>query len=371
MELKPITQPRGWTRRDIESSDAWIHRLTPDEIKGLENALRHALATGKGRFEMSPDDFPLSPAIKQRLHDIIQSTQTQYGFKLMRGFPVQNWSEGELRLFYWGIGLHMGVPRPQGKSSSFMSDVRDAGGVYRAKTGRGYNTSARLDFHADGSDIVGLLVVRTAKSGGSSLISSSISAHNEMLKTRPDLVEVLYQPFTFSRQGEEAPEEAPYYEAPVFGIEDGHFVCRHIRNHITSAQLSFPEVPRLTEKQIEALDLLDRTLEREDLCFNMEFEPGDLQFINNHIVLHARTEYEDHEDPAQKRFLLRLWLSLPNGQPMPASFRNVYKDVRPGSVRGGFRGVNITPEIKAFEERIAKAHGMNFDIYWEAMAEQA
>jgi len=361
--IKPIEQPRGWTRADLEQDSSWIYHLTDTEITGLELALKHALKTGKSFFEMSPQDFPLNQAIIDRLKQVVASTQTVYGFKLVRGFPVEHWTEEQLRIFYWGLGLHIGVPRPQGKASAFMSDVRDAGGVYRASTGRGYNTSSRLDFHADGSDMVGLLVVRTAKSGGSSLIVSSISAHNAMLRERPDLVEVLYRPFTFSRQGEQSPEEAPYYQAPVFGLEQGNFVCRHIRNHITSAQLSFPEVPRLTPQQTEALDLLDTTLAREDLCYHMTFEQGDLQFINNHIVLHARTEYEDYEEPERKRFLLRLWLALPEGQPLPAGLKDAYKDVTPKAVRGGFRGINITPEIQEFEARLAREHDMEFNVY--------
>ncbi|CAM3940728.1 TauD/TfdA-like domain-containing protein [Bordetella tumbae] len=361
--IEAITQPRGWNRTDLEQDSSWIYRLTSDDIAQLRGALSHALASGRSKMEMSRDDFPINEALRRKLKDLIASTQTEHGFKLMRGFPVGDYSEEELRIFYWGLGLQLGVPRPQGKASAFMSDVRDAGGTYRAKTGRGYNTSSRLDFHADGSDMVGLLVVRVAKSGGESMISSSIRAHNEMLAMRPDLVHVLYQPFVFSRQGEHAPEEPPYYEAPIFGMQDGHFVCRHIRNHINSAQLSFPEVPRLTPLQIEALDMLDATLARPDLCFSMNFEPGDLQFINNHIVLHARTEYEDEQEPERKRFLLRLWLALPEGQPLPEGLRAAYKDVAPKSVRGGFRGVNVTPEVQAFEQRIASEHGMRFDIY--------
>lgn len=361
--IEPIQQPRGWTRTDLEQDSSWIYRLTDIEIADLELALRHALETGKGFFEMSRDDFPLGKAMVDRLKEVVSSTQTDYGFKLVRGFPVERWTEEELRIFYWGLGLHLGVPRPQGKASAFMSDVRDAGGVYRASTGRGYNTSSRLDFHADGSDMVGLLVVRTAKSGGSSLIVSSITAHNTMLRERPDLVEVLYQPFTFSRQGEHAPEEPLYYQAPVFGVEQGKFVCRHIRNHITSAQLTFADVPRLTPQQTEALDLLDSTLAREDLCYHMNFEQGDLQFINNHIILHARTEYEDYEEPERKRFLLRLWLALPEGQPLPVGLKDAYKDVSPKSVRGGFRGINITPDIREFEARLAHEHDMGFNVY--------
>lgn len=361
--IEPIQRPQGWTRADLEQSSSWIHQLTEAQIKDLENALEYALKTDKSFFEMSREDFPLSSEVISSLKDVIAATQTEHGFKLVRGFPVDRWTESELRTFYWGLSLQLGVPRPQGKTSSFISSVKNAGGVYRAATGRGFNTNAKLDFHSDGSDVVGLLVIRTAKSGGSSMISSSISAHNEMLRERPDLVDVLYQPFTFSRQGEEAPEEAPYYQAPIFGIEQGHFVCRYIRNHIISAQVAFPEVPRLTPQQLEALDLLDATLVREDLCYSMDFQPGDMQFINNHIVQHARTDYEDYEEEERKRHLLRVWLALPEAQPLPEGFRDIYKDVAPKAVRGGFRGINNSSEIREFEARLAQEHGMKFDIY--------
>ncbi|MGB6104314.1 MAG: TauD/TfdA family dioxygenase [Pusillimonas sp.] len=358
-----IEQPKGWLASDLDKDRTWIYQLSAEQIEALEHALQHALKLKKSMLQMSPEDFPIAPAVWRTLKTALDTVQTGVGFRLLRGFPVHKYTEDELRTFYWGIGLHIGVPRSQGKHSHFMSEVRDAGGVYRGATGRGYNTSARLDFHADSTDIVGLLVVRTAKAGGSSLLASSISAHNRMLKNRPDLLEVLYQPFTFSRQGEEAPEEAPHYQAPVFGMEQGRFMCRHIRNHINSAQMAFPEIPRLTEKQIEALDELDAILASPELCFSMEFQPGDMQFINNHIVLHARTEYEDHEESEKKRLLFRLWMSHAGSQPLPPIFADGYKDQHAGAVRGGVRGINNTPEIRAFEEGMAKYHGMRFEIY--------
>lgn len=366
--IRPIAG--GWTRRDVEQDDSWIHHLSREQIGALEDALRHALATGKGMFEMSVEDFPLDPAVRDTLTGIVDQTQGQdgFGFKLLRGFPVDNWSRDELRLLFWGIGLVLGVPRPQGKASQFMSDVRDAGGTYRSATGRGYNTRSGLDFHADGSDMVGLFCVRTAKSGGSSLISSSIAAHNEMVRQRPDLAAQLYAPMIFSRQGEQAPEEAPYYSAPIFGVRDGLFACRHIRNHIKGAQQTFADIPRLTPQQIEALDLFDQLLARDDLCYHMWLEPGDIQLVNNHIVLHSRTEYEDFDEPDLKRHLFRLWLSLPQGQPLPQGWQDAYKDVETRCVRGGFRGIGITPEIRAFEARIAGAHGMQLRIYPEKEA---
>ncbi len=358
----------GWTRRDVEQDNGWIHTLSGEEVDALEQALRHALQTGKDRFDMSLEDFPLDASVRRRLVALIDETQGGFGFKLLRGFPVQRWDEDALRLLFWGIGLVLGVPRPQGKMSQFVSDVRDAGGTYRSNTGRGYNTRSGLDFHADGSDMVGLFCVRTAKSGGSSLVSSSIAAHNEMVRLRPDLAAELYAPLIFSRQGEQAPEEAPYYAAPVFGIRDGHFACRHIRNHIKGAQQSFPDVPRLSPQQIEALDLFDELLAREDLCYHMDLLPGDIQLLNNHIVLHSRTEYEDHPEPERKRHLFRLWLALPQAQPLPHGWLDAYKDVDAACVRGGFRGVGITPQIRAFEARIARAHGMKLRIYPEKEA---
>ena len=363
------TGPRAWKRADLENDSSWIYPLSQQEIKDLETGLRAVLATGKSEFELSAADFPLTPVTEKLFQTIIQATQGNYGACLVKGFPVDNWTPDEMRTLFWCMGLRMGVPRPQGKPSHFVSNVRNDGGVYRSGTGRGYNTNSKLDFHSDGSDVVGLMCLQTAKSGGSSLISSSMSAFNELQKVRPDLADELQQLFYFGRQGEQAAEEPPYYQAPVVAFKDGQFACRHIRNHITGAQISFPDVPRLTAKQTEALDMFDDLLAREDICYHMNLEKGDFQFLNNFMCLHARTEYEDFEDPNKRRHLLRLWLSIPEARALPEAWRDAYKDVDAGALRGGFRGANITPEIRAFEKRLAQEHGMAFRVYedYEAM----
>lgn len=363
MTIDPVLRPRGWTPEDLRRDGGWSVRLSADEIADFELGLAHARATGRTAYDLSPADFPFGPAALARLRAAVAETQEGRGFQLLRGLPVGRWSTDDARLFFWGLGLHLGVPRPQGRASQFMSDVRDAGGTYRSVQGRGYNTKSALDFHADGSDLVGLMCLRTAVSGGESLISSSVTAHNTMLAERPDLLALLYEPVVFSRQGEQAPEEPPWYEAAILGVRDGRFACRHIRNHVKSAQLSFPEIPRLTPAQLEALDLFDAILRRPEVCFRMDFEPGDVQLINNHVVLHSRTDYVDHEAPEHKRHLLRLWLSLPGSPALPESWRLAYKDVEARAVRGGFRGQAITPEIEAFEARLAAHHGMAFRIY--------
>ncbi len=364
-----LSAPRPWVRADLENDTSWIHQLTEEEIQDLETSLRHVLATGKTEFELSTADFPLTPVTQRLLKRVMDATQTAYGACLVRGFPVDRWTPAEMRTLFWCMGLRCGVPRPQGKPSHFVSDVRDAGGQYRGGTGRGYNTNSKLDFHSDGSDIVGLMCLQTAKSGGSSLISSSLAAFNALQTLRPDLAEVLQHPFYFGRQGEHAAEEPPYYLASVVGFKEGRFACRHIRNHINGAQLTFEDLPRLTPAQNEALDMFDALLSREDLCYHMYLQKGDFQFLNNHVNLHARTEYEDFEEPGKQRHLLRLWLSLPQAQALPESWRATYKDVDAGALRGGFRGANITPEIRAFEKRLSEEHGIAFNIYedYEAM----
>jgi len=358
-----VTHPQGWIRDDIATNASWAIHLTATEVADFEAGLASAKRSEHGMFNLSRSNFAFGPAALARLRASIEETQHGRGFQLMRGLPVERWSVEDARLLFWGIGLHLGVPRPQGKSSQFMSDVRDAGGNYRSTVGRGYNTRSALDFHADNCDIVGLMCLRTAKSGGESIITSSIAAHNVMLTERPDLVTELYGLLTFSRQGEAAPEEPPYYSAATFGTKDGQFACRHVRNHVRSAQLSFPEVPRLTPAQLEALDYFDSVLMRPDLCFRMDLEPGDIQFINNHIVLHSRTDYEDYEDPELKRHLLRLWVSSPEAVALPDNWCAAYKDTASRAVRGGFRGTGITPEIEAFERRLAEEHQMHFRIY--------
>jgi len=191
-----------------------------------------------------------------------------------------------------------------------------------------------------------------------------------MQRQRPDLAQVMCEPFYFGRQGEHAAEEPPYYQASITGFKNGQFACRHIRNHINGGQLTFPEIPRLTAKQNEAMDLFDQLLSREDFCYHMQLQKGDMQFLNNHVNLHARTEYEDFEDPAKKRHLLRLWLSIPEAIALPDLWKDAYKDVNTRALRGGFRGAGITPEIREFEKRLCAEHDIAFDIYQDYEAAQ-
>ncbi len=351
-------KPMAWYANDLATDDSWVLKLSAEEIEGFDFALDHAKKQGKPYLSMTASDFPLPVASRSRLQQAFDATQGRWGMCLLKGFPVTRWSEDDVRLAYWGIGLHCGVARTQNKQSQFINDVRDTGGVYREKNGRGYNTNAGLDFHIDSCDVVALLCRRTAKLGGHSKVTSSIALRDEVHRLRPDLVSVLEQPFYHSYQGAQGPGLPDYYKCPVFGNHPEYFSLRSNRKTMLSAQQNFPEVPRFTPQQIDALDLLDKLLPDPKLCYAMDLEPGDLQLLNNYVAIHARTNFEDHEEHDAKRHLLRLWLAIPQSQPLPDDWKEYYSDVRAGAVRGGLRGSAMTQAFLEYEKRQAMAMGM-------------
>ncbi len=359
--IQPIASAAAWRPAALEASGAWLRHLAPAEIDDLRTAFRRLQATGKAMLGITREDFPLG-RFGAVLAEAAREMEHGIGFRTLRGIPVGDYTPEEARLLFWAIGTHLGVARPQGKASQLISDVRDAGGTYRGHGGRGYNTNAELDFHTDGSDVVALLCLKTARSGGLSRLASSVAIHDALLAERPELVETLYGPFPHSRQKEEAADETPTYMAPVYSLKDGHFAARYIRNHIRATQQIEGE-PRLTERQHAALDAIQAMASSDAFCFSMWLEPGDLQLVNNHLLIHSRTHYEDFEAPEQKRHLLRLWLAVPEGRPLCDAMREVYKSTAPGSVRGGFKGQNLPPGLAAWQARAAAALGMRDTPY--------
>ncbi|KAJ7682844.1 hypothetical protein B0H17DRAFT_1075091 [Mycena rosella] len=362
--------PCAWKAEDARRDRSWIQRLTPEEVEGFRAALGHARKKNKPLLEMEQRDFPLPDASRRALERAVRTTQNRWGMCLVQGFPTDEWNEAEMRLAYWGMGLYMGVARPQNRASEVINDVRDAGGSYKVKGGRGYNTSAGLDFHQDSCDVVALLCRRTAKSGGTSKVVSSIAVRDRIRELRPDLLPVLQDAGWFhSFQNTQDPAQPPFYRCPIFGAGDHPFCARTNRKNIVAAQADFPEVPRLTAQQQEALDLLDSIMPTDEYCYSMELERGDMQLLNSFVTLHSRTPFEDHAEADAKRHLMRLWMSIPTSQPLPPQWAEYWGDVRAGAVRGGVRGTAITPEFLAYEERQAEVMKMLFTP-WKPVIDQ-
>ena len=350
--------PRPWTAAQAGQDHSWVQRLSEQEVAGFDAALARAKALNKPWLSMTAGDFPLPRDAKAALARAFATTQGRWGLCLLKGFPVDRWSESDVKLAYWGMGLHMGVARTQNPASQCMNDVRDEGAVYKGKNGRGYNTNAGLDFHMDSADVVALLCRRTAKTGGESIVASTIAVAQELGRLRPDLLAALQQPFFHHYQGSQDPVQPPYYSCPIIGSDPVHFTMRVNRKNIVAAQNDFPELPRVTPLQWEALDLLEQLMADSRWCFRMQLEQGDMQLVNNYVIVHSRTPFDDHEEADRKRHLLRLWLAVPGAQPLPADWVEYFIDTRGGAVRGGLRGSKITPEFTAFEARQAAAMGL-------------
>jgi hypothetical protein len=210
-----------------------------------------------------------------------------------------------------------------------------------------YETRERQTYHTDSSDIVCLLCLRPAKSGGLSSLVSSVTIFNEMRRRRPDLLRVLFEPIETDRRGEMLEGQKPYFSIPVFSLHQGFLSVIYQRQYIESAR-RFPDVPPLTPVQIEALDLFDSLANDPSLHLYMEFQPGDIQIVHNHTVLHDRTAFEDWPDPERKRHLLRLWLAPANARPLPPVYAERYGSIVAGD-RGGVRvkGTTATAPIDA------------------------
>jgi len=320
-----INDPAGWEPEEIAATDDWAYRLNADEIAEIRHAVDAVQRRGLAIVRMTSADFPLhnfAPVLADMRQELLEGR----GFVYLRGLPVEQMSQEQAAIAYFGIGHHLGRPISQNADGHLLGHVKDHGGgksIDDPHT-RGYQTTAELGFHCDHCDYVGLLCLRTAKSGGASRLASAVTLYNRMLAQRPDLVEVLSQDFYYTRHGEVPPGEQPWYKQPVFSFDRGYFSARGVSNYIRKAQ-GLPGVPKFTAAQEEAMALYRKTV--AGCAVNLDFEPGDIQFLHNHVMLHSRTAYEDWPDPKQKRHLMRLWLADDAGRPLPESVRKNFRGV--------------------------------------------
>lgn len=331
----PIQSPAAWKSAEIAKRQSeWLFELAPEDVAEIEATYRAFKAKGIPLEQMTREDFPL-PRFAGIAAKALDAMEKGPGFFLIRGFPVERYSKQEAREIYWGLGKHFGTAMSQSDEGDVIGDVRDIKIPEDSPRFRGYKTAGKLGFHCDTCDVTALFVLRAAKEGGRSLVSSSVSAHNEILRRRPDLLKVLYEPYVWSMQGQERPGEERFYLQPIFTQQDGYFSSRYVRGHIKNGQ-RFPEAPRITPAMVEALDLFDEINESPEFQFATDFKPGDLQLVNNHIVMHARTKFEDWPEEDRKRHLMRMWIAPPNSRPLSPLLGRIYKDQRPGAPRGGF-----------------------------------
>jgi len=324
-DLPPEVQDRSaWYGHELAKCDDWIEHLSADEIAEIEQ------------------DGSL-PTLAPRLQQILDEVLNGRGFVLIRALPVERWTRRQAAMAFLAIGAHLGRLRMQNADGHLLGHVRDLGRSSDDPNTRIYQTRERQTHHTDSCDVVGLMCLRTAKSGGLSSLVSSTTIFNEMRRRRPDLLNVLMEPIETDRRGEVPEGGKPYFNIPVFNYHEGLVSAIYQRQYIESAR-RFHGVPPLTPIQIEALDLLDELANDAKLNLMMELQPGDIQLVHNHTILHDRTAFEDYPEPDRKRHLLRLWLAPSTARPLPDVFAERFGSTVPGD-RGGVVVPGATPTI--------------------------
>jgi hypothetical protein len=301
----PVRGPAAWRGDELAARSDWRYRFTPADIDELDRAIASARATGKPLGELTRAEFPL-PSLTERVSEWVANLQYGLGVVLLSGLPVDRWSEDESKTFYWCFGLHLGRPGAQNGHGDLLGRVRDQGLRYDDPAVRGYQTTAALAFHCDLADVVGLFCLCPAKSGGASRFVSSVNVYDELLRRRPDLVDLLFEPMQLDTRGDGGINFIPVMPCRY---DSGQLRTMYHGDYFRSV-VSHPHARPLSSRVHELLDTYDAIASEPGRYIDVVFAAGDIQLLSNHSVMHSRTDYVDHEDPARKRDLLRLWLSL-------------------------------------------------------------
>lgn len=335
-----ILGPAAWYGPALAQRRDWIETLSSEEIEEVDRATQRLADRDTDLTTIQAADFPL-PTLALRLQHILGELLDGRGFALIRGLDISRYDRRMAAIAFLGLGSHFGSARPQNAKGHILGHVKDLGLSSADPNVRIYQTHERQTYHTDSCDVVALLCLRTAKAGGFSTLVSAITIYNEMRARRPDLTAVLFEPIETDRRGETPAGQLPYFRIPVFTWHDGLLSVMYQRQYIESAR-RFADVPPLTPRQIEALDLLDSLANDPALNLQMAFQPGDIQLVHNHTLLHDRTAFEDWPEPERRRHLLRLWLAPANARPLPSVFAERYGTVKPG-MRGGVVVAGVRP----------------------------
>jgi hypothetical protein len=303
----PITAGSVWNAESVGAPRTWTYELDDaarSAIVEVASAMRDAGVTPERATPSSVNLDALSPLISEWVDELRHGR----GFVLIRNFPVDLLDEQTIELAYVAFGLQFGLPVSQDAAGTLLGHVRDQRVPRTTPAIRRYATRERQDFHTDGADIIGLLCLQRARRGGESRIVSAAAVYNEILATDPDALDVLYEPMCWDRNDEQSPGEAPFFAMPVLSDATGAPRFFYIGWYIRDAQ-RHADAPRLTAEQLAAMERIEQIANDTAFYVEMDFQPGDIQLLNNAVILHSREAYDDDPDPARRRHLLRLWLA--------------------------------------------------------------
>ncbi|MBN8906121.1 MAG: TauD/TfdA family dioxygenase [Rhodospirillales bacterium] len=312
--LAPETGLSAWRGPDLDWRSEALHTLSNAERQEIAEAVR--AVRGRDIPDLTPASFPL-PTLGPRLRRLAEDLRVGRGFLLLRGISVDEWEADDLARIYAGLGAHLGRLVPQSWHGELLGHVMDVSDV--EAHARGYQAGGSQRFHTDTCDIVSLMCIRAARSGGVSRIASVAALHNRLLEIRPDLLETLYGDYVFRRMELDSQHGSGRLvkTVAIFSRPSGQLSCNVSGSYPNRAVQAGDAV--MTARQIEALDELERLAASPEFYLDMTIGEGDIQFLNNRTILHGRTGYEDWPDLARRRHLMRLWLEVPSWPPLPAN----------------------------------------------------
>ncbi|SUS03324.1 conserved hypothetical protein [uncultured Defluviicoccus sp.] len=317
----------AWRGKELRgATQSWTHTLHVDERAELTAALDKIEQMGRAITAWSPADFRFS-AVSVAARRWRDALKNGIGFVLIKGVPIAGYPESTLRALYWTLGAFLGSPVPQNSAGDLLCDIRDTGADPRNANTRLYTTRAEQDFHTDAADIIGLLCLKSARSGGTSRIVSSVSVLREFERRRPDLLPLLYRPWPFHNHGQAGPDGPTHFMMPIVRAHEAGVASFFLGWYVRRSQ-ELTDAPRLSAAQLEALALYEQIANDPALYLDMDFEPGDIQWLKNSVILHKRTEYEDWPEQDRKRHLLRLWLAARDFEDGDERLRSGVKPVK-------------------------------------------
>lgn len=332
----PVRSPAAWLAADLARDSDWIVHFSDAERVALEATVASARERGLEAFRCDRSDLPLD-ALQGLLARCRAALDTGRGVLLLRGLTLDRFDEAGLYLLYWALAVHLGEPIVQNARGELLGEVRDRGYDYGANNVRGYNTRAELKPHCDPADCVGLLCVQPARAGGESYVASAVSIYNAILAAQPELIEPLHQGFHFDLRGEGvtgAPNEVTFHRVPVFSYHAGQLSCRFNARTIVDGMRKAGVA--MTELEQRAVARVGELAAEPRFAHPMQFQRGDIQWLCNHSVLHARGGFEDDPDPRLRRRLLRVWVNFPDGRPLEPRFADRFNT-------GARRGIQVQP----------------------------
>jgi hypothetical protein len=323
--LTPWLGPAAWSGAELADDDGWQLDLTPEMASEVQDACAQARRLGRTLEDLEQRGFelPLTSSILDRALDCVENGR---GLAVIRGLPIHGLADEDDAYMYAGVARNLGVSIVQDTLGTKIDRVQDRGLDYNDISVRGYTTSAQLTPHCDSGDVVALLCLRQAASGGENVMSSALSVYNEILERRPDLLDALYRGVHFNIRGNGPPgtfRDLTAHRVPIFSYHEGRLSCRFNEKAMLTSEL-LPGAPPLTPEEKEAIAEVARLAMEDRHCVTWTLAPGELLLLNNHAVFHNRSAFTDGDRPDQKRMLLRKWINIRNGRPLTRAFADHY-----------------------------------------------